>query len=165
MKTTIKNLKRYFLVFLILFSAGAVATLSAESPAGSKTDLSGINSIIVEIFLDHAVEPQCMMEPWMNDVSYWNSWSVEVAEDVAEEDLEINGWMLNTGYWNSGDNIYHMEAYEEVALEIQEWMTDPCHWEMTEINHCADFIKTDIQESNLPVNDWMKDMERWVKGS
>ncbi len=137
MKTTIKNLKRYFLVFLIFFSAGAVATLSAEYPEGSKTDLSGINSIIVEIFLDHAVEPQCMMEPWMNDVSYWNS----------------------------GDNIYHMETYEEVALEIQEWMTDPCHWEINEINHCADFIKTDIKESNLPVNDWMKDSERWVKGS
>lgn len=162
MKTTIKNLKRYFLVFLIFFSAGSMVNLSAKSPAGNETDLSGINNIIVEIFLEHAVEPECMMEPWMNDVSYWNSWSA----GVAEKDLEINNWMLNTDYWNTSEIIYELtEISHEDTMVIQEWMADPCHWKISEMKHCADFIKTDIRESSMPVNDWMKDMDRWVEGS
>ena len=118
MNTKIKNSIMPLFFSLILFSSGNISMLSAHSHRSAEAS---------------ATETDLMVEPWMNDVSYWNS----PIADTGENEITVSAWMANVNYWNSGPaSIVIPGTADETEMTVEDWMIDLGRWEKNNNKLC-----------------------------
>jgi hypothetical protein len=111
MNTKIKNSLMPLLFSMMLLSAGNISMISAHSPHSAVAS---------------AGESDYMVEPWMNDVSYWNN---RIA-DSEEKEITVSAWMVDMNYWNSGPAPAGIPGTaDEAEITVEDWMTDLGRWE------------------------------------
>jgi hypothetical protein len=137
----------FFAGFILAFNFTAV--LACDSSC-TERNIHETSRIFAAVLPDSDVETDIVMEAWMNDVSYWNSWSA----GIRENDIAVSSWMANLNYWSTGRMpVAFPETADESELGMEEWMSDPCRWETGRMLTNENQSRMEKLCINTPLND------------
>lgn len=72
--------------------------------------------------LENETEPTLEMEEWMNDETYFDSFSFQLIEET-ETEMSLEEWMLD-------ENLFQVIESSENPLELETWMTSEKVWKI-----------------------------------